>query len=186
MESGRPVAGNTPRWSAMLLQVPMVVLKLSRAWCKVLRTIANRGKLGHRDGFSNEHSGYTCILNHAGRLRETKGIIVNTFEELESCAVKSLSNSPESPPVYAVGPLLDLVGKARSGSDRDMIVKWLDKQPLSLAVFLCFGSLGYFGPPQLAEIATALEKSGHRFLWSIRRPPPQGEFEMPTDCSDDY
>ncbi|THF99169.1 hypothetical protein TEA_010620 [Camellia sinensis var. sinensis] len=134
----------------------------------------------------NKHGGYTCVLNHARRLRETKGIIVNTFEELESCAVKSLLDSPESPPVYAVGPLLDLAGKVRSGSDRDVIVKWLDEQPLSSVVFLCFGSLGYFRQPQLAEIAAALERSGHRFLWSIRRPPPQGEFEMPTDRGGDY
>ncbi|KAL7239305.1 hypothetical protein ACSBR2_005249 [Camellia fascicularis] len=63
----------------------------------------------------------------------------------------------------------------RSGQDPSVVV-----------VFLCFGSLGYFGQPQPAEIAAALEKSGHRFLWSKRRPPPQGEFEMPTDCGGDY
>ncbi|CAL5397433.1 unnamed protein product [Camellia sinensis] len=134
----------------------------------------------------NKHGGYTCFLNHARRFIETKGIIVNTFEELESCAVKSLLDSPESPPVYAVGPLLDFAGEAQSGSNRDMIVKWLDEQPPSSVVFLCFGSLWYICPPQLEEIATALEKSGHRFLWSIRRPPPQGEFEIPTDCGGDY
>ncbi|CAL5339684.1 unnamed protein product [Camellia sinensis] len=134
----------------------------------------------------NKHGGYTCLLNHARRFREKKGIIVNTFKELESCAVKSLVDSTESPPVYAVGPLQDLAGDARSGSDREEIVKWLDEQPPSSVPFLCFGSLGSFGPPQVAEIAAAVEKSGHRFLWSIRRPPPQGVFEMPTDCGGDY
>ncbi|THG02330.1 anthocyanidin 3-O-glucosyltransferase 2-like [Camellia sinensis] len=134
----------------------------------------------------NKHGGYNCLLNHARRFREAKGIIVNTFEELESYAVKSLLASPESPPVYAVGPLLDLAGNARSGSDRDKILKWLDEQPMSSVVFLCFGSLGCFDPPQLAEIAAALEKSGHRFLWSIRRPPPEGGLAMPADCGGDH
>ncbi|KAL7239300.1 hypothetical protein ACSBR2_005244 [Camellia fascicularis] len=134
----------------------------------------------------NKDGGYACLLNHARRFREAKGIIVNTFEELESYAVKSLLVSPESPPVYAVGPLLDLAGDARSGSDRDKILKWLDEQPMSSVVFLCFGSLGCFDQPQLAEIAAALEKSGHRFLWSIRRPPPEGGLAMPTDCGGDH
>ncbi|KAL7239319.1 hypothetical protein ACSBR2_005263 [Camellia fascicularis] len=91
----------------------------------------------------NNHGCYTCFLNHARRFKETKGIIVNTFKELESCAVKSL---------------VDLVGDAQSGSYRDEIVKWLDEQPQLSVVFLCFRSLGYFGPTQLAEIAEALEK----------------------------
>ncbi|KAL7259371.1 hypothetical protein ACSBR1_005296 [Camellia fascicularis] len=134
----------------------------------------------------NKQGGYSTSLNHARRFRNTKGIIVNTFEELESCAMKSLLVSPESPLVYAVGPLLDLSGDARSGSDRDKILKWLDEQPPSSVVFLCFGSLGCFDPPQLEEIAAALEKSGHRFLWSIRRSPPKGEFGLPTDCGGDY
>ncbi|KAL7259384.1 hypothetical protein ACSBR1_005309 [Camellia fascicularis] len=94
--------------------------------------------------------------------------------------------SPESPPVYAVGPLLDLASEARSGSDRDKILKWLDEQPMSSVVFLCFGSLGCFDLPQLAEIAAALEKSGHRFWWSLRRPPPKGGLAMPTDCGSDH
>ncbi|KAL7259374.1 hypothetical protein ACSBR1_005299 [Camellia fascicularis] len=60
----------------------------------------------------NKDGGYTCLLNHARRFREAKGIIENTFEELKSYAVKSLLVSPKSPPVYAVGPLLDLASEA--------------------------------------------------------------------------
>ncbi|KAI8023596.1 UDP-glycosyltransferase 101 [Camellia lanceoleosa] len=64
----------------------------------------------------NKQGGYSTSLNHARRLRNTKGIIVNTFEELESYAMKSLLVSQESPLVYAVGPLLDLSSHAQSGS----------------------------------------------------------------------
>ncbi|KAF2319812.1 hypothetical protein GH714_019268 [Hevea brasiliensis] len=45
----------------------------------------------------------------------------------------------------------------------------------------CFGSMGSFGEDQLKEIACALEHSGYRFLWSVRRPPPPGKLASPTD-----
>uniref|UniRef100_A0A6N2L7A2 Uncharacterized protein n=1 Tax=Salix viminalis TaxID=40686 RepID=A0A6N2L7A2_SALVM len=103
------------------------------------------------------------------------GIMVNTFEELESQAIKSFSNG-NTPPVYPVGPMLNL---NRDG-DRDVesdkykdIGQWLDDQPLS--------SLGSFGVDQVKEIACGLEQSGHRFLWSLRQPPPKGKMEPPSE-----
>ncbi|KAF5949362.1 hypothetical protein HYC85_011355 [Camellia sinensis] len=54
IKSGRQVVSNANNWSATLPQVPRVDFKPSGAWCKLLRTIANRGKLGHRDGFLSE------------------------------------------------------------------------------------------------------------------------------------
>ncbi|KAJ6300811.1 hypothetical protein OIU76_021581 [Salix suchowensis] len=107
--------------------------------------------------------------------------MVNTFEELESQAINSFSNG-NTPPVYPVGPMLNL---NRDG-DRDVesdkykdIGQWLDDQPLSSVVYLCFGSLGSFGVDQVKEIACGLEQSGHRFLWSLRQPPPKGKMEPP-------
>ena len=47
-------------------------------------------------------------------------------------------------------------------------MKWLDAQPPLSVVFLCFGSMGSFGPTQVKEMALGLEISGHRFLWSLR------------------
>ncbi|GFZ07617.1 glucosyltransferase-like protein [Actinidia rufa] len=125
----------------------------------------------------NEHGGYTSFLNHARRFRESKGIIVNTFAELESYAMNSFSL--EALPVYTVGPLVDLIGQARIQSDdRDKIMKWLDEQPPSSVIFLCFGSFGSFAPAQLVEMASGLEQSGLRFLWSIRLPPKR----TPSPC----
>ncbi|KAF8041582.1 hypothetical protein BT93_A0238 [Corymbia citriodora subsp. variegata] len=57
----------------------------------------------------------------------------------------------------------------------DDVMEWLDEQPPSSVVFLCFGSRGSFGEDQVKEIACALERSGHRFLWSLRLPPQDGE-----------
>ncbi|KAJ6423307.1 hypothetical protein OIU84_024281 [Salix udensis] len=127
--------------------------------------------------------GLPILIIPARRFRETKGIMVNTFEELESHAINSFSNG-NTPPVYPVGPLLNL---NRDG-DRDVesdefkgIRQWLDDQPPSSVVYLCFGSRGSFGVDQVKEIACGLEQSGHRFLWSLRQPPPKGKNEPPSD-----
>ncbi|KAE8690109.1 putative UDP-glucose flavonoid 3-O-glucosyltransferase 3 [Hibiscus syriacus] len=126
----------------------------------------------------------TFLLNIARGLRKTKGIMVNTFSELESHAVDSLSNDKlQIPPVYPVGPILDLTGSSQVHDNYDTIMRWLDEQPRSSVVFLCFGSHGSFGVDQVKEIANALEQSGHRFLWSLRRPGEQvkGKKVSPTD-----
>ena len=131
----------------------------------------------------DKDNGYTAYLEIAQRFRDTKGIIVNTFRELEPNALDSFSNGQrQTPPIYAVGPVLDLKGQPNPGLDgaqRDNIMKWLDDQPPLSVVFLCFGSMGSFGAGQVKEIALGLEGSGHRFLWSLRTPTlmPEGFLE---------
>ncbi|CAN1249933.1 UDP-glucose flavonoid 3-O-glucosyltransferase 6 [Linum perenne] len=39
---------------------------------------------------------------------------------------------------------------------------------------MCFGSLGAFCGEQVKEIAHALERTGERFMWSLRRPTGDG------------
>ncbi|CAL5323134.1 unnamed protein product [Camellia sinensis] len=138
----------------------------------------------------NKDGGYAAYLKLAKRFRDTKGIIVNTLLELESHAISSLCEG-QTPPIYTVGPVIDAKGEAQnklgspgSHSKNNNIMTWLDDQDPSSVVFLCFGSMGTFGAPQLREIAQALERSGHGFLWSIRLPPtttPQGKVENPEE-----
>ncbi|KAA8526173.1 hypothetical protein F0562_008088 [Nyssa sinensis] len=137
----------------------------------------------------------TLFLENAQKFRETKGILVNTFTELESHAIKSLgtlsSDGNENiPPVYPVGPILNIKEEGGGGEathnnqqQYDAIMSWLDDQPPSSVLFLCFGTMGCFGDNQVKEIAHALESSGHRFLWSLRRPPPKGSMDFPHDYS---
>ncbi|MBA0644541.1 hypothetical protein Goklo_028685 [Gossypium klotzschianum] len=117
-------------------------------------------------------------------LRKAKGIMINTFWELESHAISSLSDA-SALPVYPVGPLLNLESESEVHQSSD-IMKWLDEQPPSSVVFLCFGSWGSFNGDQVKEIAFALEQSGHRFLWSLRQPPhpSKGPRASPTDYDD--
>ncbi|XP_022863389.1 putative UDP-glucose flavonoid 3-O-glucosyltransferase 3, partial [Olea europaea var. sylvestris] len=114
----------------------------------------------------------------ARRIRGSKGIIVNTFMELETNPIKALLSDGKNPPVYPIGPLINL--KHHSDED-ESIRRWLDNQPVSSVVFLCFGSWGRFGEEQVKEIAAALERSGYRFLWSLRRPPTDGTVGSPND-----
>lgn len=123
-----------------------------------------------------------AYIGHARRFRETKGIFVNTFAELERHVLKSLVDD-SIPPVYPVGPILNLTrstgGTGPSNGSETM--KWLDSQPDSSVVFLCFGSRGSFDADAVREFATALERCGHRFLWSLRQPPPKGKVGPPRD-----
>ncbi|KAH7843407.1 hypothetical protein Vadar_016245 [Vaccinium darrowii] len=130
--------------------------------------------------------GSTRFLRISKRLRETKGIMVNTFEELESYVVKSLAENNTVPPIYPVGPVLHLAKNKNEEEEEIQIMRWLDDQPLSSVLFLCFGSMGSFEVEvdQVREIAQALKQSGHRFLWSVRRPPPKEKIEMLSEYQD--
>ncbi|KAL8031247.1 hypothetical protein ABFX02_13G012400 [Erythranthe guttata] len=119
------------------------------------------------------------FLNRFRRLKDTKGIMVNTFYELESYAVDSLQSDDKSqtPRIYPVGPILT----STDGGGGDEIKNWLDEQPEKSVVFLCFGTFGSFEESQVREIATALESSGARFLWSLRKAGAKGSIQFPTE-----
>ncbi|KAL6976026.1 hydroquinone glucosyltransferase [Sarracenia purpurea var. burkii] len=131
----------------------------------------------------DKEGGSTFLLTMAKKFREAKGIMVNTFEELEFHAVKSLSDEDKIPPIYPVGPLLNLEDESNDNRNHQSkaIMRWLDNQAPSSVVFLCFGSMGSFDEEQVKEIAVALEQSGHQFLWSLRRPPSNGKRESPGE-----
>ena len=99
--------------------------------------------------------------------------------ELEHFSINSYFNA-KTPLVYPARPIMNLheTQEPQNGFD---VMKWLDDQPLSSVVFLCFGSMGSFEKDQVKEIAYALEHSGCRFLWSLRKPPPSGGIASPSD-----
>ena len=129
--------------------------------------------------------GSTAFLRCVRGFKGMKGILVNTFMELESHAINSFVDGT-SPPIYPVGPMLNLKHREHLNHDNTNkdIMNWLDDQPPSSVVFLCFGSNGFFPLDQVKEIAQGLECSRHRFLWSLRQPPPKGEIAMPSDYVD--
>nr|XP_043634141.1 anthocyanidin 3-O-glucosyltransferase 2-like [Erigeron canadensis] len=118
------------------------------------------------------------LLRHSRKYREAKGIIVNTFQELEHHAL--LSFDDKTPPVYTLGPML----KPEKSTTNNEVLQWLDGQPKSSVLLLCFGSRGWFNEEQVKELAIAIEKSGYRFIWSLRRPPYEDVKGFPGDYTD--
>lgn len=130
----------------------------------------------------DKDGGSKMFLDLAKRFRKVKGIIVNTFQELENHGIKSLLYSyGDVPRVFPVGPILNLKNTTDDDSKSNKIITWLNEQPESSVVFLCFGSMGSFDEEQVKEMAIAIERSGQRFLWSLRRPPPKEKIEYPEE-----
>ncbi|XBI33525.1 hypothetical protein VPH35_056835 [Triticum aestivum] len=97
---------------------------------------------------------------------ETMGVLLDTFESLESRAVQSFTGPlcvPERilPPIYCVGPLVGKGAKDDDKVERNECLEWLDVQLGRSVVFFCLGSKGALSKEQLKEIAVGLERSGY-------------------------
>ncbi|KAL5984753.1 hypothetical protein ACLOJK_041375 [Asimina triloba] len=137
---------------------------------------------------------YHGFLHATANLINTTGIIANTFQALEPRAVKTIRDGScvphaPTPPLYCIGPLIATTegGDGDQGhGGRDECLAWLDSQPRRSVVFLCFGSLGVFSEAQLKEIAVGLERSGQRFMWVVRSPPPTATKEVEEEESNGF
>lgn len=58
-------------------------------------------------------------------------------------------------------------------------LNWLDKQKPNSVLYVCFGSVMRIPDTQLAEIALALEESGHPFVWVVRKREEEKENWLP-------
>ncbi|KAM4081744.1 hypothetical protein ACJW30_11G115200 [Castanea mollissima] len=90
-------------------------------------------------GRTNEN--YKWLLHHSKRIRLAKGVMVNTFMDLEARAIKALhDHSHGRPPIYPIGPIV------RTGStnpiDGHECITWLDNQPSGSVLSVSFGSGG--------------------------------------------
>ncbi|XP_027335907.1 hydroquinone glucosyltransferase-like [Abrus precatorius] len=112
---------------------------------------------------------YKFFLNHCKRFSLAKGIIENSFPELEPQVIKwLLKDEPGRPPIYPVGPLVN--EDIAQTEEQCLCLKWLDEQPRDSVVFVCFGSVGTLSRAQMEELALGLEMSEQRFLWVVKCP----------------
>ncbi|KAF5733112.1 hydroquinone glucosyltransferase [Tripterygium wilfordii] len=117
-----------------------------------------------------KNDAYKWVLHHVKRYRLAEGIMINSFDELEGRALKSLQKfEPGKPPVYPVGPLVN-IGGSSGGLEKEECLKWLDNQPLGSVLYVSFGSGGTLSFDQITELALGLETSEQRFLWVMRSP----------------
>lgn len=115
-----------------------------------------------------KNDAYKWILHHAKRYRLAEGIMVNSFKDLEEGAIKALQEESDIPPVYPVGPLIQI--DSSSAADGSECLRWLDNQPRGSVLFISFGSGGTLSSDQINELALGLEMSEQRFLWVVRSP----------------
>ncbi|KAI3747849.1 hypothetical protein L6452_10541 [Arctium lappa] len=124
--------------------------------------------------FFDKDSWSKRFIRYTRKYRKAK----NTFRELEPHTL--LSYDDKTPPVYAVGPML----KPEMLTLNDELLQWLDGQPKSSVLLLCFASRGCFNADQVKQIAIGVERSGYRFIWSLRQPLPEGRKGFPEEYTD--
>ncbi|RLN24203.1 anthocyanidin 5,3-O-glucosyltransferase-like [Panicum miliaceum] len=92
----------------------------------------------------------------------TSSVLVNTFESDRGCAGAEgypVRPRPGAAPIYCVGPLVggdDTSPPDQGRGERHGCLAWLDAQPKSSVVFLCFGSRGtHTHPPRQSGRSSA-------------------------------
>lgn len=60
--------------------------------------------------------------------------------------------------------------RLRTDPKREACFDWLDQQPESSVIYICFGSIAMPSDAQVRELAVGLESSGQPFFWVLRTP----------------
>ncbi|KAL5752752.1 hypothetical protein ACOSQ2_023259 [Xanthoceras sorbifolium] len=114
------------------------------------------------------YHGYLSV----GRVIPTAdGILVNTWEDLESKTLRALRDDKllgcvARTTVYPIGPL----ARAVEAVAENQVLEWLDVQPTESVIYVSFGSGGTLPSKQMMELAWGLEQSQQRFIWVVRPP----------------
>ena len=114
---------------------------------------------------------YNHFLLRSNGINLCDGILVNSFVELESKAVKAVNEGSingSHPPVYMVGPIMQQ--NCDNTQNESQCLSWLDEQKPNSVVFVSFGSGGTISQNQMNELALGLELSCQKFLWVVREP----------------
>ncbi|XP_050210259.1 7-deoxyloganetin glucosyltransferase-like [Mercurialis annua] len=124
-------------------------------------------------------------IQETDRSAKASGIILNTYDELETEVLVALSSM--FPPIYTIGPLHLLSDKipqrdgmiSNFGSslwiDNVECFKWLDSKEPNSVLYVNFGSMTIMTPQQIVELAFGLANSKQSFLWIIRPDMVEGE-----------
>ncbi|KAJ1376400.1 UDP-glycosyltransferase family, conserved site [Sesbania bispinosa] len=107
----------------------------------------------------------------------SQGILVNTFEELESMYVRGYEKVAKK--VWCIGPLSlhdkKFGNKASMDESESECLNFLNSNKPCSVIYVCFGSMSHLSSSQLKELALGLEASNHPFIWVIGK----------KDCSDE-
>ncbi|KAF8709819.1 hypothetical protein HU200_029531 [Digitaria exilis] len=114
--------------------------------------------------------GHPALFEAMTRYNEFKNlgevVICNSFQDIETGALKLFSNILPIGPLFADWELQKPVGHFLPEDER--CVRWLDAQPDRSVVYVAFGSMVVLDPCQFVELAEGLELTGRPFLWVVR------------------
>ncbi|GFP86336.1 UDP-glycosyltransferase 76f1 [Phtheirospermum japonicum] len=112
---------------------------------------------------------FHIIASMVGETKKARGLIFNTFEELEEPELVKLQ-SQFLMPTFAVGPFRKcFLSSATSLLTQDISsISWLDKQSPKSVLYVSFGSIASMDDRKLLEMACGLANSTHPFLWVVR------------------
>ncbi|XP_065848751.1 UDP-glycosyltransferase 73C25-like [Euphorbia lathyris] len=104
------------------------------------------------------------------------GLIINTFEELESAYIKEYKKAKGNKRVWCIGPVSlcnkDMLDKAERGNrtsyNEQECIKWLDSWEKQTVIYVCLGSISNLMTPQMVELGLGLEESNRPFIWVLR------------------
>nr|GEW49032.1 UDP-glycosyltransferase 76B1-like [Tanacetum cinerariifolium] len=108
----------------------------------------------------------TNMLNH---MKASKGIIWNTFKELEESSLETISQDYPVPS-FTLGPFHKYFPASSSSliQPDQTILSWLDNQAPKSTIYVSFGSVAHISELEFREVAYALANIGLPFLWVVR------------------
>ena len=109
------------------------------------------------------------VTNMLDQMKASKGIIWNTFKELEGSLLETFSQDYPVPS-FTLGPFHKYFPASSSSliqQDRT-ILSWLDNQPPKSTIYVSFGSVAHISELEFREVAYALANIGLPFLWVVR------------------
>ncbi|KAF3456675.1 hypothetical protein FNV43_RR01329 [Rhamnella rubrinervis] len=117
---------------------------------------------------------------------ENPKVLVNTFDDLESEALKAISKFD----LIGIGPLIPLAfleGKDPSNTPNDHYIEWLNLKPERSVIYVSFGSISVLSKPQMEEIGRALLDCGRPFLWVVtaKQNPEERKEENRLSCMEE-
>lgn len=119
---------------------------------------------------------FKMVLSETQQTPRAKGLILNTFEDLEGSTLSHIRNI--CPNLYTIGPLhAHLKTRIHSSwtscsnslwEEDKSCINWLDRQHSQSVLYVSFGSMTVVTREQLLEFWHGLVNSQVRFLWVIR------------------
>ncbi|CAO2839469.1 unnamed protein product [Amaranthus hypochondriacus] len=131
------------------------------------------------------HAGHPLRVEMRKAESEAFGMLVNSFEELESEYYNRYKEAKGKNTIWCVGPVSlcnqDQLDKEQRGNKAavsvEQCMQWLESQKPKSVVYACLGSLCNFDSSQIMELALGLEASKQPFILAVRGGHNQHEVE---------